>query len=578
MTIHPSTQTNAGSACQLDHDDFLAGLTFDRAAPAPLRQAAANGDPAEFLNQWTRQLNHRIDPSTPPLPRRAFDWIATDSRLSAAWRRSGPLGRSVRPAILSQPRARSPLGVISRLEPDASDGDLLAALDLLSQPASPSQARRWLTAWRNCITLCTTRALSPELAFTAGVLLAPLKGTAGLRRDGKAALQQELLEHTDTDGTPHAELLDDLPEWLGTLVRARYRGRRFCTSSWNRTARERFDRLVAWTTPLYRHRNRLAMSGRPARGLGELLDAANQLTSSSHRPEVTQSDWARVAVLRTNRSQDAPAVVVTHDGPTPRLDVSVKGRSLLQGDWSIEVTCGSSELALEDWECVCWQSDDDADYIELQADAGHGCRVERQILLSRADELLVLADAAIAGPEMPQEQELACRSSLGLAEGIVAGVARAGRRDWRLAGRGISARVVPLAVPDDPLLATGPASISCHDNRLAWSHQGPGPALYLPLILDFSARRRRRKPDWNSLTVTEDRQVLSPQQAAGFRVRLGDSQLVLYRSLDKPRSPRSVLGQHTQHETVIGLLARDGDFAPLVLVESPPRGTSPPPR
>ena len=570
MTIHPFAQTDPPPASRLEHGDFLAGLEFDPRAPASLRQAAGDGDPAEFLRQWSRQLSLRIDASTPRLPQRAFDWIATDSRLSAAWRRTRSSSPSARPAILSRPQARSPLGLISRLEPDASDGDLLAALALLSQPASARHARSWLTAWRNCITLCTTRPLSPELAFTAGMLLAPLKGTAGLRREGKLALQQELLEHTDTDGTPHAGLLGDLPEWLGTLVRAGCWGRRFGTSTWNRRAGERFDRLVAWTTPLYRHRGRLALSGRPARGLGELLDSANRLTSGERRPEVTQSDWARVAVLRTNRCHDAPAVVLTHDGPTPRLDVSVGGRSLLQGDWSIEVTCGSRELVLEDWDCVCWQSDEDADYIELQADAAGGCRVQRQILLSRADELLVLADAAIAGPLMtqePQDQRLTCRSGLGLAEGIVAEVARGGRRDWRLCGRGVSARVVPLAVPDDPLLATGPASISCHENRLEWSTEGRGPALYLPLILDFSARRRRRKPEWNSLTVTEDRQVVSPQKAAGFRVRLGDSQLVLYRSFDPPRSPRSVLGQHTQHETVIGLLRPDGDFAPLVLVE-----------
>jgi len=567
MTIHPTAQTDPRQTSRLDHGDFLAELKFDRAAPTALRQAASNGNPAEFLRQWSRQLSQRIDASAPRLPQRAFDWIATDSRLATAWRRTGPSSRSARPAIGSHPRARSPLGVISRLEPDASDGDLLAALALLTQPVTSRHARKWLAAWRHCITLSTTRPLSPELAFTAGLLLAPLKGTAGLRRDGKVALQQELLERTDADGTPHAELLVDLPEWLGTLVRSGCWGRRFATSAWNRKATRRFHRLVGCITPLYRHRDRLALSRRRLGGLGELLDSAARLASGSHPAGVTQSDWARVAVLGTKRSHDAPSVVVTHDGATPRLDVSVGGQSLLSDNWSIEVSCGSRQLELEDWDCVCWQSDDDADYIELQADAGDGSRVERQILLSRAEDLLVLADAVIVGPDTPAKDRLACRSWLGLAEGIVAGPARGGRRDWRLSGRGVSARVIPLAVPDDPLLATGPASISCHENRLAWSTAGPGPALYLPLIVDFSTRRRRHKPEWNSLTVTEDRQVVSPHRAAGFRVRLGDSQLILYRSLDPPRIPRTLIGQHTQHETLIGMLGRDGDFTPLVLVE-----------
>lgn len=236
-------------------------------------------------------------------------------------------------------------------------------------------------------------------------------------------------------------------------------------------------------------------------------------------------------------------------------------------EWSIEVTSAGQRWKLDEWDCVCWQSDADADYIELQADAGNGRRVDRQILLSRTEELLVLADAVIGGPDTPECDRLDCHSRLSLAEGIAARPDRGGRRAWRLAAAGASARVFPLAVPDDPLLATGPASLSCHDNQLVWTEARRGPSLYLPLVVDFSPGRRRRKPEWNPLTVTEGRQVVSPHRAAGFRLRLGDVQLVLYRSLATPHTPRSVIGQHTKHETVIGLLQPDGDFSPLVMVE-----------
>ena len=578
MTIRPHTDSDANNSDELSA--FLGGLEFDRGAPQALRQAAAQQDSASFVRLWFDQLTRRIDSNSRQLPRKAFDWISVQPDLSAAWRaatqaQTANQAAQGRPTIGSRHPHRSPLPCLARLEPDASDGDLLAALALLGLPTPPHRTIQWLTAWKHVIQLTANRSLSPELAFTTGLLLAPLKGTARLRQDGRRALQEELLERTDTDGTPHAGILADLPEWLGSLVRSEYWGRRLASPTWNTTARKRFERLVTLTNSLYRHPNRLALSKRPTRGLRELLDEANRLVKHANQPTRTQSDWAHVAMLQCDTPTRTPALLVTHDGPKPELDLSVDGHSLLQDAWSIHVTCGHSDWVLDDWTCVCWQSDDDADYIELQADAGQGRRVDRQILLSRSEELLVLADAVIKTPASPEPSTaqpanttpLTVRSSLGLANGVVAGPARTGRRDWKLKGAGGVARILPLALPDDPLLATGRASIDCHDSRLEWTHAGIGPALYLPLVIDFSRHRSRSRPEWNCLTVTENRQLASTQQAVGFRARLGDSQLVLYRSLVPPRTPRSVLGLHTQHETVIGLLGPNGDFRSLVMVE-----------
>ena len=590
MTIRSHADSDANSGHPGDDPNnrdalstFLSGLEFDRGAPQALRQAAAQQDSASFVRLWFEQLTRRIDSNSRQLPRKAFDWIAVQPNLSAAWRaatrtQTSNQAAQGRPTIGSRHPHRSPLPCLARLEPDASDGDLLVALALLGLPTPPHRTIQWLTAWKNIIQLTASRSLSPELAFTTGLLLAPLKGTARLRQDGRRALQEELLERTDTDGTPHAGVLADLPEWLGSLVRSEYWGRRLASPTWNTTAKKRFDRLVALTNSLYRHPNRLALSKRPSRGLRELLDEANHLATHANQPPRTQSDWAHVAMLQSDTPTRTPALLVTHDGPKPELDLSIDGRSLLQDAWSIRVTCGDSDWVLDDWTCVCWQSDDDADYIELQADAGQGRRVDRQILLSRSEELLVLADAVINTPASPDPDTdtdqpanttpLTVRSSLGLAHGVVAGPARTGRRDWKLKGPGGMARILPLALPDDPLLATGRTSIDCHDSRLEWTHAGTGPALYLPLVIDFCKHRSRSRPEWNRLTVTENRQVASTQQAVGFRARLGDTQLVLYRSLAPPLTPRSVLGLHTQHETVIGLLESNGDFQALVMVES----------
>ncbi len=564
MTIHSPTSV---APDQPPHSEYLAGLRFDRGTPEELRRTATGGDQDDFVATWTDLVSKRAKRVGPPQPERAFEWTSVDAPLTSAWRTTFSQNTSGRPAIASRSNNRFPLSTIAHLDADATDGDLLASLALLTRKPPPRRNAQWLSAWRRCIELTTSRPLSAELAYTTGLLLSPLKGTSQLRRNGQMALREELLTRTDIDGTPLAETLPDLAEWLGGLVRAGWWSHHLDAKLWTKTSSERFTKLVRWITPLFRHGDRLAMSDRPARSLGSLLESANQLIGDGDTQPVTQSDRARVAVLRDTTSLAAPSVVVAHDSSPPRLDISIGNRTLLCDEWSLEVASRQHDWHLGHWDCVCWQSDDDADYIELQAHAGDGRRVDRHILLSRTEHLLVLADAIITPVESSGDQTISCRSGLSLAQGVTAAPARNGHRDQRLKGRGISARVVPLAIPDDPLFSPGPSSLTCHDGRLCWSHASRGPGLFLPLIVDFSADRRRRKAEWNSLTVTEGREIVSPNRASAYRLRIGDLQLVLYRSLVETSAPRSVIGQHTRHESFFGLLRPGGDFSPLVMVE-----------
>ena len=564
MTIHPPTTV---APDQPPNSEYLASLRFDRGTSKELRRTAASGDQDGFISTWTTLFGARTRSGVPPQPERAFEWTPADASLTSAWRTAFSQNTSDRPVIASRSHNRFPLPTIIHLDADATDGDLLASLALLTRKPPPRRNAQWLSAWRRCIELTSSRPLSAELAYTAGLLLSPLKGTSQLRRDGQMALREELLTRTDDDGTPLAETLPELPEWLGGLVRAGWWSQQLGEKLWTKTSSARFAKLVRWVTPLLRHGDRLAMSNRPARSLRSLLESANQLIGGDAPPTVTQSDRARVAVLRDTTSVAAPSVVVAHDGPLPRLDISIGDRTLLCGEWSLEVTSGQHNWHLDRWDCVCWQSDDDADYIELQAHAGDGRRVDRHILLSRAEHLLVLADAILTPAQPSADQPISCRSSLPLAQGITTGAVRNGQRDQRLKSRGISARVVPLALPDDPLLSSGPSSLTCHDSHLSWSHAGRGPGLFLPLVVDLAADRRRRKAEWNPLTVTEDRKIVSPSRAAAYRLRIGELQLVLYRSLAETSVPRSVIGQHTLHESFFGLLRPGDDFSPLVMVE-----------
>ena len=47
------------------------------------------------------------------------------------------------------------------------------------------------------------------------------------------------------------------------------------------------------------------------------------------------------------------------------------------------------------WEEVCWSSNEDADYLELELALPNNIRVQRQMLLAREDRFLFLADAVL---------------------------------------------------------------------------------------------------------------------------------------------------------------------------------------
>jgi hypothetical protein len=70
--------------------------------------------------------------------------------------------------------------------------------------------------------------------------------------------------------------------------------------------------------------------------------------------------------------------------------------------------------------------------------------------------------------------------------------------------------------------------------------------------------------------VTESRRVVHEDEAAGYRVRIGDHQVLIYRSLVAGKNSRAVLGLHTWDESVYTRVPnKPGPLEPLVEVETP---------
>jgi hypothetical protein len=238
------------------------------------------------------------------------------------------------------------------------------------------------------------------------------------------------------------------------------------------------------------------------------------------------------------------------------------GRDVLwSGPWTLEVHCGGV-LAVPTgrWEEVCWVSDDEANYLELEMRFSGGLRVQRQMLLARRDRFLMLADVILGRGAGPTTY----RGCLPLAEGV----------DWRggsetregvIAGPSRCLRGLPLALPEWQATPAGGQSRRTPQGLELWQSTEAA-RLLAPWFLDFDQRRSGRPLTWRQLTVAENRASVPRHQAAGFRVMIGAQQWLIYRARGG-RGNRTLLGHNLSSEMLVGRFNRRGEVKPLVEVE-----------
>jgi len=447
-----------------------------------------------------------------------------------------------------------------------------------------------------------------ELPFVLGLHLGGLRVATRLQSAGRRALQRALLEQTDANGMPQADLLERLSFWTASLVRARDAAAGYRATPWNDDAEARFRLLVRAAAMLCRSDGRLALSNGYVSNSAEMLARGSRLAGATRnsaplalllalqersaaasrrggragargglrrrvrraRSEqgrslkkfpAAQSDFARLACLRSGWSVDADALVVAHHEAMPRLELAALGRPLLSGAWELAVTVDSAPVTFEqEWTCTCWFSDGDADYLELRNGNSDGVRVERQLLLSRIDHFALFAETVTARPGAMIE----CASRLPLAAG--AAVRPDGpTRECRVKTPGAAGRAFPIALPAERIYGAA-GTLSADERRLELRQAGIG-GLYAPVVIDWHPERRRAYADWRKLTVTQQAHVLPSDTANGCRLRVGEAQWLIFRSLQRAHEGRAVLGHHTMHETVIARFSSEGEVDPIVQVE-----------
>ena len=229
---------------------------------------------------------------------------------------------------------------------------------------------------------------------------------------------------------------------------------------------------------------------------------------------VFQSDSSRLACLASDWKPDANSLSVMHQGPLPRLELATREKLMPSGEWQVELWRGAAEVPIAGpWTCSCWYSEEGGDYLELQAQPTPETRIERQLLLSRTDDLLFMADAVIG----PGDLRIDYTSRLPLVPELEV-IPFSATRECRVTGPAGQARLFPVGLPCDRV--TGAAGQFAGSNgQLELRQSGIG-GLYAPIVIDWNPTRRRSPAFWRS----------SPWRRTGLLSRPDRRQDAVYRS------------------------------------------------
>lgn len=393
-------------------------------------------------------------------------------------------------------------------------------------------------------------------------------------------------EISDTDGVPRADVISELHLWVGFFTRVSVWSKslkagwlteegslqwgllsaclvgHLATFDWNgmRAESHALPEIMLSlaghsATSNSRQLSRAMATGKdqkPARG-----SKSRKLARGNH-----QSDWAANALMRNGWSSNSDALSLQWNDVEHQLSLIAGGREILRGPWATKCSIDGNAIAPHnDWECTCWFEDDDVAFVELEADCADGIKCVRQVLLSMSDQFALFLDSVVADRDDATVELDATLNYSPAASPMMSSITR----DWQLNTDGISLRAIPIWLPDDRL-HSGPGRFNVSNGRVSMTAFGCG-AVTMPLIVDWGQDRAVHDADWTALTITEERRVVSQREAAAFRVRIFQLQLLIYRSLIVPESLRAVLGQHTDRETLIGKISTSGQVAPLVIVD-----------
>jgi hypothetical protein len=536
----------------------------------------------------------------PELGESDIQWLETAERIARAQRLKPEHLATIaeqlkRPAHEAQEESASALRwlslayllpLVAKFDKGNTTTGLVARLVTLAEAPlatdAPEQALEQL--WLRC-----------ELPLVLACFAPEAKTAAALRRAALASENKLATSWLDSLVMPKFGARELLLPWLAALVRS-HELLRGTETSFSENARERFERMARHALRLARADGSLVLRTDRSQGIDRELLTATVLSTKTAPPIAdlalgkhktppkpvkgmvaapVYAPEASLAILRNRWA--APAVQTTADfaGREVWLDVTSGNQSLLHGAWQTEIKVDGQTLQpAGSWTEVCWHSDPDCDYLEIEQKLSDGWLLQRHLMLVRRDECLLLADSLLNQTKIPPTEwrepqhatpQLEYTARLPIAPGISFAPQTESREGHLVAPKKPLALVMPLALPE---WRKQPAAgeLASDGQQLIHQLRTPGRNLFAPLWFDLSPSRFKHQYTWRQLTIGEHLHVQPRDVAVGYRVQTHYTQWLLYRSLAW-RGNRTVLGKNFATDFVACRFLPNGETQDILEVQ-----------
>ena len=273
-----------------------------------------------------------------------------------------------------------------------------------------------------------------------------------------------------------------------------------------------------------------------------------------------------IATMRRSWRDRGCRVAIDFSSDVIWLDVlGNDGQRIMSGDWDVEIFQNKKPLQTDvSWQEVCWFTDDDVDYLELECEVENVCKIQRQVMLIRDEGVVFFADALIA--QNPEQWSV--KSTWTVADDIEL-LSDPKTTEGRLVRTGnatqTAALLLPIAMPEwrrSPNNSRMESSGQILSLQCDTSERN----LYNPLVMSLRGIESAPAYTWRQLTIAEELQNQPRHIAEAYRVQVNRDQWVFYRSLT-PCARRTVMGLHLNTEFYAGRFSRDdGQFEAVVEV------------
>lgn len=276
-----------------------------------------------------------------------------------------------------------------------------------------------------------------------------------------------------------------------------------------------------------------------------------------------------IATMRRSWRDRGSRIAIDFSSDVIWLEVLAdNGSRIFSGDWDLRIEQdGVPRIIDHAWQELCWFTDDDVDYLELECAIEDECKIQRQIMLMRDEGMVFFADALLGKENAHWKME----SSWTLANGVYFSndqkmtECRLSHRVADEENEKLLAMLLPISMPEWKRGTVG-ASMECQGDQLSLAMAAKTRRLYSPLLMPLKRLAPEPAYTWRQLTIAEDLRIQPKDIAEAYRVQINKDQWVFYRSLT-PCTRRTVMGLHLNTEFYAGrFCASDGQFEAMVEV------------